>query len=276
MGDVSNYVASAIQKKLESYLRFPLIVASTESQKTLNAYWPLLVSIGPFYYEDPKLVPMEEQKRVVLVDSLFIIELFLRDWFHQMIDENDRIFNKPRMIVEVTRDLRIEKNQLPFLILKGLYDLAFGSSSGHPLFFNLAYNFFTSQKETVRQSIANSDTMPLALHPPGTTIEYNLKFESSPSVTQLSKAGVKFFARQSIDLLNIRFSKGIMEIPRLVVTDQTESLFRNIMVFEQCDYFSESYIIDYVTFLDGLINTPKDVEMLIQNEVIGCQYTPIN
>lgn len=329
MGDLCNWVASAIQQKLES---LPPISSSCciyrvpENLCKVNedAYRPLLVSIGPFYYDDGKLVPMEEQKlrylqsfllrnracnvgryieaikeweqitrecyvptiglpsvifiQMVLIDSLFIIELFLRSWSHQWIDENDRIFNKPRMIVEVTRDLRIEENQLPFSILKGLYDLAFGSSSGHPLFIDLAYNFFTGKKETVPQRIANSDVkhfvdflrlchLPSTLRAQQQSVN-NLKFESCPSVTQLSEAGVKFVARQSTDLLNITFSKGIMEIPRLVVTDQTESLFRNIMMFEQCHYFSDSYIIDYIAFLDGLINTPKDVEMLVQNGVI--------
>jgi len=48
-----------------------------------------------------------------------------------------------------------------------------------------------------------------------------------------------------------------MKIPRLVGTEQIESLFRKIMVFKQCHYFSDSYMIDCIAFLDGLINTPR-------------------
>ena len=59
-----------------------------------------------------------------------------------------------------------------------------------------------------------------------------------------------------------------MEIPSLEVTNKTESLFRNILIFEQCHHFSDSYIINYMILLDGLINAPKDVEMLVQNGVI--------
>ncbi|KAJ8437764.1 hypothetical protein Cgig2_024068 [Carnegiea gigantea] len=155
---------------------------------------------------------------MVLVDSLFIIELFLRSWFNEQINENDRIFNKPRMIVEATCDIRIEENQRPFSILKGLYDLAFGSSSGHPLFIDLAYNFFMGKNKTVTQRIANADVKHFIdflrlCHLPSTLWAQqhgsnNLKSESCPRVTQLSEA--------STHLLNIRLSKGIMGIPRLV------------------------------------------------------------
>uniref|UniRef100_A0A7C8ZPV6 Uncharacterized protein n=1 Tax=Opuntia streptacantha TaxID=393608 RepID=A0A7C8ZPV6_OPUST len=329
MGDLSNWVATSIQRQLES---LPLISSDCciyrvpENLRKVNedAYRPLLVSIGPFYHHDSTLAPMKQQKlrylqsfllrnsahnlgryveaikeweqitrqcyvttvslssvifiEMVLVDALFIIELFLRSWFHDLIDENDRIFNKPRVIVEVNRDLRIQENQLPFSILKGLYDLVLASSSGRPPFVDLAYNFFMGKKEAIPKIIANADVkhfvdllrlchLPSTLRPQRPS-SHSLKFELCPSVTRLNEAGVKFVASQSTDLLNIRFSNGVLEIPRLVLTDQTESLFRNVMVFEQCHHFSDSYIIDYFAFFDGLINTPEDVEMLVQNGVI--------
>lgn len=333
MGDLSNWVASSIQSKLGTLSPVSsncCIYRVPENLRKVNedTYRPLLVSIGPFYYDDPKLAPMKEQKlrylqsfllrnnkaykvdnyveairaweqairecyvttiglssvsfiEMVLVDALFIIELFLRSWFHELIDEIDHIFNKPRMIVEVTRDLRIEENQLPFFTLKGLYDLAFGSisQSGHPSFIDLTYMFFMGKKEsTVPQRIANVDVkhlvdfgrlchLPSALRAQRATGN-DLKFEFSLSVTELNEAGVKFMASKSEDLLDIRFSKGVLEIPRLAVTDETESLFRNIMVFEQCHYYFDSYIIDYFAFLDGLINTPKDVELLVKSGII--------
>lgn len=326
--DLTKEVATSIQSTLESLAPVSsncCIYRVPENLRRVNedAYRPLLVSIGPFYHDDPKLVPMKEQKlrylqsflirnntrnnvdyyveavrpweqvirqsyvtpitlssvtftEMVLIDAFFIIELFLRAWSHELIDENDRIFNKPRMISEVTRDLIIEENQLPFFIFKCLYDLAYSSSCGSPSFIDLTYKFFTGKKHTIPQILANEDVkhfvdfLRLCHLPtsPKPRTNRDLKFELSPNVTQLSEVGVKFAMSQSTDLLDIKFSRGILEIPRFVLTDQTESLFRNIMVFEQCHHYFNSYIIDYFAFLNGLINTTKDVEVLVQCGII--------
>uniref|UniRef100_A0A803MJR1 Uncharacterized protein n=1 Tax=Chenopodium quinoa TaxID=63459 RepID=A0A803MJR1_CHEQI len=174
-----------------------------------EAYRPLLVSIGPAYYGDPKLIVMEVQKlrylksflqrstsykldnyvevvrgweevvrqsyvetinlpselfiEMLLLDAMFIIDLFLRSCFHEFIDENDRIFNKPRMILLVTRDIRVEENQLPFFVLKGLYDLAFRPSSQNNQlpFLDITYKFFMGKDEVVPPRIASADVKHL-------------------------------------------------------------------------------------------------------------------
>lgn len=330
MGDPSKWVSNSIQQKLAS---LPAVSSNCciyrvpENLRKVNedAYRPLLVSIGPFYYNDPRLVGMQQQKlrylqsflgrstsynldyytqvirgwenlarhcyveainlpsehfiEMVLLDATFIIELFLRGCFHEFIDANDRVFNKPRMILEVTRDIRLEENQLPIFILKGLYDLVFEPSSQnkHLSFLDITYRFFMGKNEDIPSRIASADVrhmvdflrlcyLPSVLRAELPTT--NKKFEFTSSVTELSEAGVKFVAGRSQNLLDVRFMKGVLEIPRFVVTDDTESLFRNIMVFEQCHYYFDSYIIDYFAFLDSLINTPKDVSILVQSGVI--------
>ncbi|KAK9682660.1 hypothetical protein RND81_10G087600 [Saponaria officinalis] len=231
------------------------------------------------YVETIKLPLREIFTEMLLVDAVFIIELFLRNCFVEYIDENDRIFNKPRMLLEVTRDVRLEENQLPFFILKGLYEMAFGSSPQNRSlsFLDVTYQFLTGRKDAVPQRIATSDIKNLVdflrvCHLPsvlrGQFPNKNSKFEFPSSVTELSEAGVKFVASKSENLLDVRFVKGVLEIPRIKVTDDTETLFRNIMVFEQCHYYYDSYIIDYFALMDSLINTPKDVEILSQRGII--------
>ncbi|XP_021758176.1 UPF0481 protein At3g47200-like [Chenopodium quinoa] len=330
MGDLSKWVSNSLLHKLES---LPTVSSNCciyrvpENLRKVNedAYRPLLVSIGPVYYGDPKLIAMQEQKlrylqsfllrstsykldnyaevirgweevvrqsyvetinllsehfiEMLLIDAIFIIELFLRSCFHEFIDENDRIFNKPRMILQVTRDIRLEENQLPFFLLKGLYDLAFRPSSQNNQlpFLDITYKFFMGKDEVVPPRIASADVkhlvdflricyLPSASRDQLPNTKQNFEFTSS--VSELSEAGVKFVTSQSKNLLDIRFVKGVLEIPKIVVTDDTESLFRNIMVFEQCHYYFDSYIIDYFAFLDSLINTPKDVAILVQSGVI--------
>ncbi|KAL2924701.1 hypothetical protein RDABS01_007374 [Bienertia sinuspersici] len=217
---------------------------------------------------------------MLLVDAAFIIELFLRGCFHEFIEENDRIFNKPRMFFEVTRDIRLEENQLPFFVLKGLYDLAFESSTQNKQlsFIDITYRFFRGKHETTPPRIATSDVKHLVDFLRVCYLPSNIRIQSSStskqtfeftlSVSELSEAGVRFVASNSEQLLDVRFMKGVLEIPRFRVTDDTESLFRNIMVFEKCHYYFDSYIIDYFAFLDSLINTPKDVAILVQSGVI--------
>lgn len=331
--DPNKWVSDSISRALQSLP--PLssdccIYRVPENLRRVNeeAYRPLLVSIGPIYYGDPRLVDMQQQKlryfqsflrrsasynldyyvqvirgweelarqcyveslyattlsgvhfiEMLLVDSAFIIELFLREYFHEFIEENDRIFNKPRMILEVTRDIRLEENQLPFFILKGLYDLVFEPSSQNKQlsFHDITYKFFMGKSETIPPRMINADAKHLVdflrlCHLPSVLRSLNpsakLEFEFTSSVSELSEAGVRFVPSRSKNLLDIRFGKGVLEIPRFVVTDDTEYLFRNIMVFEQCHYYFDSYIIDYFAFLDNLINTPKDVAILVQSGVI--------
>ena len=60
----------------------------------------------------------------------------------------------------------------------------------------------------------------------------------------------------------------ILKIPQLVIDDQTEALFRNLMALEQCHYPSNTYICNYVLLMDCLITTKSDVCLLVEKKVI--------
>ena len=62
--------------------------------------------------------------------------------------------------------------------------------------------------------------------------------------------------------------KARLQIPELKVDDTTECVLRNLIAFEQCHYSDEPYICNYVTFIDSLIHTKDDVELLVEKEVI--------
>ncbi|XP_021737855.1 putative UPF0481 protein At3g02645 [Chenopodium quinoa] len=89
-----------------------------------------------------------------------------------------------------------------------------------------------------------------------------------PSVKEIKAAGVKFIAIESESILDIEFSEGMLRIPTLVIQENTEAVLRSIVFFEQCHHYYNSYFIDYVFFLDALIDTSEDVRVLVQHGII--------
>lgn len=88
------------------------------------------------------------------------------------------------------------------------------------------------------------------------------------SVTRLRGTGIIFEAKDSTKFTDIEFKEGKLLIPPLLIHDLTKSIFLNLMAFEQCYPHCESYITSYISFMDELINSPKDVEHLNEKRII--------
>ncbi|KAK8709503.1 hypothetical protein V6N13_060518 [Hibiscus sabdariffa] len=100
------------------------------------------------------------------------------------------------------------------------------------------------------------------------------------SATELEDAGINFSGEVLQDrdqaqgiksMLDITFTKDtkVLKIPTLRVDDNTERLLRNFMAYEQFTQMDEpTYVSDYVVFMDNLINTGKDVQLLCNSRII--------
>ncbi|CAO2818485.1 unnamed protein product [Amaranthus hypochondriacus] len=84
---------------------------------------------------------------------------------------------------------------------------------------------------------------------------------------ELIAAGVKFIP-SSDNALNVKFNNGVLEIPKITVTDYAERFFFNLQLFEQYHNFKDSYFIDFIYFLENLIDTAEDVKVLIENNML--------
>lgn len=86
------------------------------------------------------------------------------------------------------------------------------------------------------------------------------------SVSELKQYGIEFVkSEQSTSLLDIKFENGEIRIPPLVIADRTETIFRNLIAYEQYMFnsgYCGKFVTDYATFMDCLINTPMDVQEL--------------
>lgn len=89
---------------------------------------------------------------------------------------------------------------------------------------------------------------------------------STRSATHLHAAGVKF-DRATGSPMDIEFIKGVLKIHPILIQEGTEIIFRNLLAFEQLHCPDES-ITAYLCFLDKLIDTPSDVDLLKEAGVI--------
>ncbi|RXH72451.1 hypothetical protein DVH24_012135 [Malus domestica] len=221
----------------------------------------------------------DEFVRIILVDAAFIIEFLLRFLDQIEKDSNDRIFHKPWLINYVVPDMLLLENQLPFFILEDLFATAEVPASV-PSVLDLFYefckestNFYTGKGnwERPRFKVEHFVDLVRTLHLP--TPEENFKNRGSvetlavPSMTKLRQAGVRFKARSSKNLFDICFKDGILEIPNLMIEDDSEIVLRNLIAFEQC-HCDCNYFSDYSLLMDSFVNTPNDVELLVKNGIV--------
>jgi len=91
--------------------------------------------------------------------------------------------------------------------------------------------------------------------------------------TQYHEAGVRLKKREYAEnkqhsLLDITFRNGVVEIPFFPIDENTESLFKNLIAFEQTDSSFGDDITAYVTFMAHLARTCDDVSLLVQKGII--------
>ncbi|XP_041020267.1 putative UPF0481 protein At3g02645 [Juglans microcarpa x Juglans regia] len=279
--------------------------------------------------------------KLILVDGIFIIELFYGIWFqgsNSIVRENHVLLNAISWQL-IMLDLQLLENQLPFFALEILFRLA--DVPVHPSFTSLAIKVFEARKD--QEFPGNLGEQPIrhfvhltkafflpssrkllsphesndharsadhlytesrlykagmkfkvrsckcllgltrhfaditrAFFPPSSRKLRVLPHESNDlpgadhlySASQLYEAGVKFKVSSSKCLLDLKFTNGTLEIPCINLYNETETIYRNIIAFEQCHYPCDSHFTDYIVLLTFQINTPKDADLLIRKGII--------
>ncbi|PIN22671.1 hypothetical protein CDL12_04616 [Handroanthus impetiginosus] len=229
-------------------------------------------------YQDTSNLNGDQFLEMILLDGIFTVELFLKNYFPELREENDIIFRNRWMWSDLLHDVLLLENQLPIHVPKGLLDFVDQSLLKGITFYDLAHKFF--------KDVCNTEKLPLIEHHGDARhfVEFLLihhspmrscgirsslratKFEYTRSATELRQAGVKFRAEGSC-LFNVVFKNGELVLPSLLVNEWTETFFRNIIAFEQCGYHSKD-ITSYVILMDSLINTPDDVLLLVNHGII--------
>ncbi|KAJ0253209.1 hypothetical protein HA466_0122730 [Hirschfeldia incana] len=223
------------------------------------------------YAEDVEL-NSDEFVKMLVVDGTFLVELMLRSRYPQLIGENDRIYGKPWMEIDVYRDMVLIENQLPFFVVKSLFDLQQGTDSVIQIilhcfscYLHIEGENFKSEPDHFVDFLRSFYLPEVPMKLEGTT----LKAFNVPEATELLNAGVKFKPVETSSCsLDIKFADGVMEIPTIIIEDLTEPLFRNIIVFEQC-HCSDKIFLDYIKLLSCIIRSPADADLLIRSGIFS-------
>ncbi|XP_050373490.1 UPF0481 protein At3g47200-like isoform X2 [Argentina anserina] len=95
------------------------------------------------------------------------------------------------------------------------------------------------------------------------------------TATELAKADIKFQKVIEESIMDIHFEEGgwfrngILKIPQLNVGMSSETLFRNLIAIEQCYHGYSNEITSYAIFMDNLISSKEDLELLWKYQIIG-------
>ncbi|KAK7350420.1 hypothetical protein VNO77_09040 [Canavalia gladiata] len=237
---------------------------------------------------------------MILLDAVFIMELFLREakrWEYK----DDYLITQRCISKSIQCDLLLLENQLPIKVLEKLYDTVVPSNDKkHARFLTLAQEYFGSFYPHHHSSESNIERSKWEMSLHFTDLVRNSYLHNKPSnaerpkkvvlrtATKLNEAGISFEKIEDRCLLDIRFEKkrffswflclgclpcckifkARFQVPQLKVDHTTECVLRNIIAFEQCHYPDEPYVCNYVHLIDSLIHTKDDVELLVEKETI--------
>ena len=160
------------------------------------------------------------------------------------------------------------------LLIKELYHHALPSLSNSLSLIQLTFNYFDHwniHKKAPEGEIKHfTDLLRFFALPPHDNLPQRNSITVFPkySATQLREAGVKFEVGPNKCVLDLSFKEGVLEFPLLEFVDFTEARVRNIMALEQCYDTKDRYITDFYIILDYLIDTAKDVDLLVEKRII--------
>ncbi|XP_022961905.1 UPF0481 protein At3g47200-like [Cucurbita moschata] len=235
------------------------------------------------YYAEPIHMCDKDFHKMMLVDGCFILE-FLIQHHDQCLSnvssetQNNLDLSFHQRYHEIYTDLVMLENQVPFFVLQSLFHLIPQNKTSIP--------FLTLTHEFLLPRLVNYSLFDSSLTKPKHFVDFlsfyfvvdnkspkdnknNYCLRTPPSITELYEAGVTIKkAKGARNMMDINFKNGILTIPPLMIDDFFEPIMRNLIAFEHFPLEDKSKCTQYITFMDKLISTEKDVSLLVQAEII--------
>ncbi|XP_007035784.2 PREDICTED: UPF0481 protein At3g47200 [Theobroma cacao] len=235
------------------------------------------------FYEDHEQIKLSSNEFVelMLVDAGFLIELFLKYAIKGLKRRGDYVFNTSGLLYELRCEMLLLENQIPYFILQRLFEIVPIPEQCKLSLTELAFRFF-------RNMIPGDHRLHLAkFGQEGNHLLDLIRYCFLPTfprvkakqggqrglphkATGLKAAGIKLKKVTTEDLLDIKFVRGVLEIPPVEVHQYTERLFRNLIAFEQSrSDQSTPHISSYVLLMKSLLQDEKDAKLLKRNQILA-------
>ncbi|KAG6672088.1 hypothetical protein I3842_16G039800 [Carya illinoinensis] len=250
------------------------------------------VEIRKCYSEEFEVAGIEFLE-MMIVDACFIIEIIDMFGPRKEVDSSESLAALGWMVPYFYRDFLLLENQIPFFVLQEIYEITrkLSVTPNHGIYrpnliyaaleffkngmkrFDLDIFHFTSMNATANNQfspfhlldLVRSSLMPF----------YNQQGREFPTettfihcVSKLRLAGIKVSPVKAHSFLEVKFKKGVIEMPNIAINDLMRCLLLNCVAFEQCHKRCNNYFTVYSTFLDCLVNTSEDIEYLRERNVI--------
>ncbi|GKC00998.1 UPF0481 protein-like protein [Tanacetum coccineum] len=237
--------------------------------------------IGMQPYPDSELVKM------MVTDACFILT------FIYNLNEDDSSLGQNRSLrLKIIRDMLLIENQIPFFVLQDIYECTFWKFHPTVHLANFIYhiqaicNIFERRLARDNSSISPTyDHILGFLHKsyqnPDRDSSRVPEAVKPHSVVELDRSGVRFSNNldpkwpMAIELKYSRFlcfplswSKPTLKMPVLRLYDETESVLRNLVIYEQSAEV-QTCVTSYMYALDMLIDTPEDVAKLVKSQALA-------
>ncbi|KAK9068422.1 hypothetical protein SSX86_012536 [Deinandra increscens subsp. villosa] len=221
----------------------------------------------------------DELIEIMVLDGCFIIELFRKFDGLVTVDDTDPLLTMPWINSFFLRDLIRVENQIPFFILERLFELTKMPDS--PTLAMLALNFFNNDVQRPKHVLDKYsnvkakhllDLVRSSFLPP--ELEHSTKPDKRPppniihNISKLRRSGIKLKPHDAESFLVVNFEHGVIHMPTITIDDFMCAFLLNSVAFEQCHNGCLKMFTTYVTLLDCLINTSRDVGLLCDWNII--------
>lgn len=229
------------------------------------------------FYCKPIEMGSDEFVEMMLLDGCFIIELLLVYSMQDLRRRDDPCFTTSEDLIHLRCDLIMFENQIPFFILEHLFHLVPIPISCHSSLNDLASKFF---KKMIPHCPNKVPIGPQTHHlldlirqhylptTPQVLVPSSLGHAYINRASGLSDAGISIERTSCESPSNIAFFNGRLTIPSLEINYYTEALFRNLIAMEQCQPGCSKHVSSYVSLMNGLVSSKRDVRLLQEKEIL--------
>ncbi|XP_050221295.1 UPF0481 protein At3g47200-like [Mercurialis annua] len=231
-------------------------------------------------YEETISLSSEEFVEMMILDSCFVLEIF-RFRIKDFEEEDDPKFANMLYLYSINRDLLLLENQIPFFVLLKFFNLSEKPDQNYG-FIELFTPYLSCKFRgfKVDENCDQYESKHLLDFVHRHWFPFSTTTRKTPSVSdewepircagELREAGIGFRRvgnEQERSIFDVKFKRGKLEIPSLVIEEETETILRNMIAFEQLLADEVSYVSDYMVLIDCLIDRPQDVQILCKSGI---------